>query len=150
MNMELYNQVKAMLQNGKSLEDVQREIYTMAQTAEKEIQPQTPIADYFTDGDHISSARTVLVNPDGRIDPAALQFLTGAYFVQNGFKVDTAFSDIEDYRKAMKRLLDQQANAFEFVNKISNMEQSGASDEDMLHTLFDGIGQILKEALVNE
>lgn len=148
MNMELYNQVRDMMRSGKSMEDVQHELYAMAETAAKEVQPQTPIADYFANRDNIDRFKAAVVDPrDGGINLYPLQMLVCAYFIQDGFKADRVHDNVDEYIDSIKKWFNQQADVLKYLDDIADMAENGSSDEEMIGAIFGKAAALLKSAL---
>lgn len=142
MDMQMYNLVKAAIKDGKSIEDVVAEVNALAQTAEKELKPQTPLKDKYS---YIPSTYIGVKNLDGTVNRNALITAIAFYYIQKGMNPDICFEDEKDFREHIARILDNGLASSKAAEKIYQMSMNGASDGEVLKTAFESLGDIMSD-----
>lgn len=146
MNMDMYNQVKEALKNGKSLDDIVGDISAMAAAAEQELKPQTPIADRCLNPRTIDDA-TAAIDYDHCKDSTPLTILIAAWLVENDVAPDGLFDSYGEFLDKIDEQLKRDLEAFKTAQKFAQMQKDGASDSQLANFFFKTLGDQLKELM---
>lgn len=141
MDMQMYDAIKAVIKDGKSVEDVISEVNTMATAAKKELESSKMLKNWYSK----CVAHTELCNRLGQIDKTALISVLCCYFVQNGFDPDVCFNENLEFRKNVEEFLDRCLAVLKVTENVAKRETDGATPDEMLDTLFGGMGAIIKD-----
>lgn len=139
MDMQMYNLVKNAMKQGKSVEDIIKETETLAQTAKKELEPKTPIADWY------NRALIGNIDPDGNVVKERLITALACYFVQQGFTPDLCFKADKEYRDQVAGVIDRALSSLKAVAKVNKMDKDGASDREMNAVIGQTIWDMLTD-----
>lgn len=143
MDMQMYERVKAAIQDGKSLEDVVAEVNAMAQTAKKELEPKTPMKDKY--GKTYGGLRVdIPTKIDGTINKDGLVTVMMMYFTQQGLNPDECFDTEADFREHIEKILDRGLICSKAAQNMVNLERNGASDGEYAAELVDAIRQVFQ------
>lgn len=126
MDMKMYELVKKAVQDGKSMEDITKEINALVQTAQKELEPKTPIADKWG---KTRDKYVIAASHDGTISKVGLIEALMTYYVQNGFMPDGIFKDTDEYFDRVGRDLDFRLASMKAADKITHKFNLFADDE---------------------
>ena len=143
MDMQMYNLVKAAINEGKPLESVINEVKIMGETAQKELAPQTPIADKWG---RRANSYFIDTTSSGLVNKHSLVGVMMAYFVQHGFAPDSCFDTEDEFRDAITGILDRGLDSSKAAANIAQMEKNGATDAEMLDAMFSAIGKMARDA----
>lgn len=143
MNKQMYDLIKTAMQEGKSIDEVINEVNDLAQTAEKEMEmknhPKTPIKDKYLD-----MKEPTLYTIQGTIYKPSLVSLIARYMIEQGFEPDVCFQFDEEFRANIIDALDSCINCALSAQKLTKMEQDGASEEEILKASFAEIKNMMK------
>ena len=121
MDMQMYNLVKNAMKEGKSAEDLVREINSMAATAKKELEPKEPIKKAY-----MSKSHGAIPN---KVDKAPLITLLAGYFVQNGFNPDEIFDTENQYRDYIGSVIESTLKGAKLLEKTVKTSKEAGEDE---------------------
>lgn len=142
MDMQMYNAIRAAIADGKSVEDVIAEVTETAKDVKKELTPKFSIKKQYSR----CIAHEHLCNCLGTIDKTALISVLGCYLVQSGFDPDVCFDNNDEFRKSIEETLDRYVKTFSIMGDIAKKVDSDAGDDEILATMFKGIGEMFKGA----
>lgn len=141
MDMTMYNAIKAAMKEGKSVDDVIAEVDEMITEAKKELTPKTTLHDQYRK----CIAHECLCDAHGGVSKDALISVLCCYFVQNGFAPDLCFGSNDEFRKEVSEFLDRCLAVLKVTANVAKREADGATPDEMLDTLFGGMGAIIKD-----
>lgn len=137
MDMQMYNLVKNAMKEGKSAEDLVKEINSMAATAKKELEPKEPIKKEYVNKLLYGAA------PDGKVRKTTLITLIAAYFVQNGFNPDEVFDTENQYRSYISSLIDGILKCGKMLERTA--KASKESKENGFDLAVMGLGNFISD-----
>lgn len=146
MDMQMYNLVKEAMKQGKSMEDVVAEVNALAQTAQKELEPKTPIADKWG---QTAVSYTIRSDVNGKMGKDSLVSAMMTYFTQSGFNPDVCFDTEQEYRAHVEEILDRGFTTSKTAEDIYALQKKGASESEMMSAVFGSIGKMVREALAD-
>lgn len=144
MDTHMYNLVKDAIKDGKSIDTIIAEVNALAQTAQKELQPQAPLLEKYC---RRAQSYSITADDEGRVGRESLITAIATYFVQHGFNPDPCFDNEADFHAHIAGILDRGLSSSKVAADFAQMEKEGASDDEMLSVVLSEIGSMFTNAL---
>jgi len=131
MDMKMYDLIKAAMKEGKSIDDLVDEVNTMAKTVEKEIKPQTPLQEKYSEKFPGAGSMYLDLNFDGTINKEGLERALAYYYTQKGFNPDVCFDTEKEFLDRLGKMLDNDMSVLKVGEKLFSLKLSGASEHEV-------------------
>lgn len=143
MNIELYNAVKAAIQNGESIDD----IMSTANIAKKNIEaekPKTPIADEIVNPQNICSCLDA-IDQDGLKDSSVpIARLVAGWMIKMGFAPDDLYSSVPEFINKVQERMEVDLKAFKAAAKFVKAVKRNDGEAETIKSIVDSINNDFK------